>query len=110
MPAVNSSAILRIWYEPKDKRLFVTFAGGEIYAYEGVPAPLYRAFLAAESKGKFCNAHIRERYPYRRVEHKHRTGWRTTPLRHFGICTSSFTCASVSGAGMNFPATASAMI
>jgi hypothetical protein len=31
-------------------------------------------------------------------------------LVHFGICTSSFTCSAVNGAGMNFPATASAII
>ena len=32
------------------------------------------------------------------------------PRLHFGICTSSLTCSAVNGAGMNFPATASAMI
>ena len=37
MAATASSVILRIWYEPNDESLFVTFVGGKTYAYEGVP-------------------------------------------------------------------------
>jgi KTSC domain len=37
MAATASSAILRIWYEPNDELLFVTFVGGKTYAYEDVP-------------------------------------------------------------------------
>jgi hypothetical protein len=68
MVATASSAILRIWYEANDKTLLVTFVGGKTYAYEGVPAQLCRSFLAAESYGRFFNAHIRDRYPYRLVK------------------------------------------
>ena len=68
MVATASSAVLRIWYEANDATLFVTFVGGKTYAYEGVPVPLCSAFLAAESYGRFFNAHIRDRYPYRLVK------------------------------------------
>jgi hypothetical protein len=68
MVATASSAVLRIWSEANDATLFVTFVGGKTYAYEGVPVPLCRAFLAAESRGRFFNAHIRDRYPYRLVK------------------------------------------
>jgi hypothetical protein len=37
MAATTSSAILRIWYEPNDEALFVTFVGGKTYAYEACP-------------------------------------------------------------------------
>jgi len=67
MPAVDSAAILRIRYQPKGETLLVTFVTGKTYAYDGVPAAIYDAFLAAESYGKFFNAHIRDRYPYRFV-------------------------------------------
>jgi hypothetical protein len=68
MVATASSTVLRIWYEANDATLFVTFVGGKTYAYEAVPVPLCRAFLAAESHGRFFNAHIRDRYPYRLVK------------------------------------------
>jgi hypothetical protein len=68
MVTTASSAILRIWYEPNDETLFVTFVGGKTYAYEGVPARLCRAFLAAESYGRSFNSHFRDRYPNRLVK------------------------------------------
>ena len=67
MPAVDSSVILRIRYRPQRKTLLVTFVSGKTYAYDDVPAPVYDAFLAAESYGKFFNAHIRDRYSSRLV-------------------------------------------
>jgi hypothetical protein len=48
MPAVDSSAILRIRYQPQGETLLVTFITGKTYAYDGVPAPIYDAFLAAD--------------------------------------------------------------
>jgi len=68
MAATDSSAILRIWYEPNDEVLFVTFVGGKTYAYDGVPGQLCRSFLAADSRGGFFNVHIRDRYPHRLVK------------------------------------------
>ncbi|MBN8956392.1 MAG: KTSC domain-containing protein [Rhizobiales bacterium] len=38
---------------------------GRVYAYAGVPRPVYAAFQAAPSKGRFFNAHIRNAYRYR---------------------------------------------
>ena len=67
MPAVDSSAIVRIRYEPMRGILLVTFVTGKTYAYDGVPASVYDAFLAAESHGRFFNTHIRDRYSYRAV-------------------------------------------
>jgi lysyl-tRNA synthetase class 2 len=67
MPAVDSSAILRIRYQPQGETLLVTFITGKTYAYDGVPAPIYDAFLAADSYGQFFNAHIRDRYSYHAV-------------------------------------------
>lgn len=67
MPDVDSSAILRIRYQPQGETLLVTFVTGKTYAYDGVPAPIYDAFLASDSHGKFFNAYVRDRYPHRDV-------------------------------------------
>lgn len=48
--------ILSIWFVPSGRR----------YDYEGVPPDLYAQFLRAFSKGEFFNAHIRNRFPYRK--------------------------------------------
>jgi hypothetical protein len=64
MVAVTSSAINAIRYQPKGRRLLVTFVSSKTYAYEGVPEELYDAFLAAPSHGVFFNENIRDRYPY----------------------------------------------
>ena len=44
---------------------------GSVYEYQNVEPWLFAEFLAAESKGKFFEAHIKNRpdlYPYRKVE------------------------------------------
>jgi len=46
--------------------MFVRFAHGDWYTYFAVPASIYEAFIAAESRGRFFHEQIRDRYPYRR--------------------------------------------
>jgi len=67
MPVVESSAILRIHYQAKERELLVTFVSGKTYVYENVPQSLYDAFMAAPSYGRFFNEHVRDRFPYRLV-------------------------------------------
>jgi hypothetical protein len=66
---VDSSAIQAIDYDGARAKLLVTFASGEEYVYVGVPGEVHRSFLDADSKGRFFQAEIRDRYPYNRVEH-----------------------------------------
>jgi hypothetical protein len=63
MPAVASSAIAAIDHLARERTLVVTFTSGRRYAYAGVSAGTYRAFLKAASKGGYFNDHIREAYP-----------------------------------------------
>ena len=67
MVAIESSAILRIRYQPKGRELLVTFVSGKTYAYAGVAESVYEAFLAAPSHGTYFNQQVRDRYPYRLV-------------------------------------------
>ena len=66
MPYVESSAIRRIGYSEAAQELRVVFAETGSYTYLAVPKHIYDAFLRAPSKGQFFNAHIRDRYRYRR--------------------------------------------
>jgi hypothetical protein len=64
---VASSAIGDIAYDPATSALFITFVDGDRYRYDDVPPAVHRAFLAADSKGRFFAARIRDGYLYRRV-------------------------------------------
>lgn len=64
---VDSSAIRAIVYDRPLRRLQVTFVSGQRYVYRGVPGEVHRAFCEAESKGRFFQTQIRDRYPYARL-------------------------------------------
>lgn len=60
MPHVNSSAITRIEWD--NGTLSIWFRQSGRYDYYGVPERVYQGFLAAGSKGRYYNDHIRDRY------------------------------------------------
>ncbi len=63
-----STAIQRIDYDPDKSELFVTFVPtGKTYVYFGVAEDIYRAFLAASSRGQYFNHFVRDRYFYREI-------------------------------------------
>ena len=64
---VQSSNIRSVGYDPGSTTLEVEFHGGGVYKYSGVPETVYQAFMRAASKGSYFHAHIRDRYPVRRV-------------------------------------------
>lgn len=66
MVAVESDAILEIDYDPAGGLLYVRFTDGDWYRYFEVPECLYRAFLAAESHGRFFHDRVRDRFAYRK--------------------------------------------
>jgi len=65
---VESAAIQEIDYDAERSKLLVRFQSGERYVYVGVPGEVHRSFLEADSKGRFFQAEIRDRYPYNRLE------------------------------------------
>ena len=60
---VESSAIRALAYHT-DASLGVAFASGARYRYRDVPEDVFRAFLAAPSKGRYFNDEIRDRFPF----------------------------------------------
>jgi hypothetical protein len=67
MQAVDSSAIAAVGYDRDDEQMYVEFVDGDRYAYAYVPYVIWRAFQAADSKGRFVNAVLKPHFPVRRV-------------------------------------------
>jgi lysyl-tRNA synthetase class 2 len=65
---VDSTAISEIDYDPARAKLLVRFTSGERYVYVGVPAEVCRSFVEADSKGRFFQREIRDRYPFNRLD------------------------------------------
>jgi lysyl-tRNA synthetase class 2 len=65
---VDSAAISEIDYDAARTKLLVRFMSGERYVYVGVPGEVHRSFVEADSKGRFFQQQIRDRYPYNRLE------------------------------------------
>ena len=65
---VDSTAIREIDYDADRDKLLVRFVSGEAYVYVGVPAEVGRSFVEADSKGRFFQSQIRDRYPFNRLE------------------------------------------
>jgi hypothetical protein len=69
MPALDSDALVFVRYDARSRTLFVTFRGERrrSYIYQDVAPEEYKALMAAESKGAWFNAHIRDAHPFREV-------------------------------------------
>ena len=65
--AMPSTVIERYDYDPAAQELEVLFTTGRRYVYRGVPPEEVEAFRAAFSKGRYFNAHIRDRYAFTEV-------------------------------------------
>ena len=67
-PFSPASTVIRgAWYLPRRRQLDLLFTSGRRYVYWGVPMALATGFAEAESKGRFYNREIRNRFPCREV-------------------------------------------
>jgi hypothetical protein len=67
MQSVDSSCVAAAGYEGGSEEVYVEYVDGETYAYAPVPHVIWRAFQAAESKGRFVNAVLKPNFPVRRI-------------------------------------------
>ncbi|MEQ0565458.1 KTSC domain-containing protein [Amycolatopsis sp. NEAU-NG30] len=65
---MESASIASIGYDAAVGTLEVEFRSGGVYHYYAVPREVHRAFLAADSHGRFFRTSIRDRYPCRRAD------------------------------------------
>jgi hypothetical protein len=62
-----STVIRGAWYLPERRQLDLMFTSGRRYVYSGVPLAVATGFAEAESKGRFYNREIRNRFACREV-------------------------------------------
>ena len=62
-----STVIRRFDYAPERRELLIEFTTGRRYVYAGVPEEEVQAMRAAFAKGRYFNAHIRDRYKCREI-------------------------------------------
>jgi hypothetical protein len=59
---VQSTVLAAVGYDAAKRFLEIEFHSGAIYRYLEVPEEIYRRLLAAESKGHFFGANIRDKF------------------------------------------------
>ena len=67
MLPVSSSAVAAIAYDARGEEVYVEFVDGDTYAYSRVPPPIWRAFEAAPSKGRFVNLVLKPYFACRKL-------------------------------------------
>jgi hypothetical protein len=68
MEAVNSSGIKWIRYDERARTLDVAYTNSGEYRYFDVGPEVYAWLVKAESKGKFVNRLVKEKYRYERLD------------------------------------------
>ena len=68
MEAVRSSGITSIRYDESTRTLDVTYTSSGEYRYFDVGPEVYAWLMKAESKGKFINRLVKEKYRYERLD------------------------------------------
>ena len=63
---LDSTALAWVRYLPADRVLQVGMRSGMVYDYFDVPVQIYCDLLAAESKGRYYNQHIRNVFRFQR--------------------------------------------
>jgi hypothetical protein len=65
---LHSTILAWVRYLPDLRLLQIGLCTGKDYEYFDVPADTYSALLAAESKGRYYNLHIRNDFPCQQVK------------------------------------------
>jgi len=66
--ALESQMLSAVAYDGSKQILYLRFRNtGEVYRYFEFTAEDHRAFLSAESKGRFFRYHIRDHFRYERM-------------------------------------------
>lgn len=67
-PTPGSTCFSEIGYDPDWEILVVRFRkNGSVYMYSDFPESEWNRFIAAGSLGKWYNAHIKDRYEYKKI-------------------------------------------
>ncbi len=64
---VDSSNLKSVGFDEKARVLEIEFHHGGIYHYHDVPAETHAALMKAESKGKYFQSHIRNKFRFEKI-------------------------------------------
>lgn len=76
---LESSVFTAVAYRAGAEQLYLRFHEGNVYCYFACPRSVYKALLAAESKGRYFAQHIRNGFHCERVHRENHAGSR--PVR-----------------------------
>ena len=62
---VKSSNIDSVGYE--NENLYIQYQSGAIYKYKNVPKVIYESLMDSDSKGRFMNSEIKNKYLFERL-------------------------------------------
>lgn len=62
---VKSSNIDSVGYE--NENLYIQYQSGAIYKYKNVPKVIYESLIDSDSKGRFMNSEIKNKYLFERL-------------------------------------------
>lgn len=65
--AVASTNLKSVGFDPKTKTLEVEFIHGGVYRYYEVPAEIHSGLINAESKGKYFQTNVRQKFRFERI-------------------------------------------
>jgi hypothetical protein len=68
---LKSTSLNAATYQEHSGFLDLELRSGAIYRYLGVPATTYEELLRAESKGRYFNQHIRNRFAFAKIDLGH---------------------------------------
>lgn len=64
---VESSNLVSVGYDPKERILEVEFLGGSVYHYKDCPPESFAELKSATSKGSYFSKHIKSRYRHEKI-------------------------------------------
>jgi hypothetical protein len=70
MPQIDlqSTSLHTATYQDQSALLELEFRDGTTYRYRGVPEQVYQELLRSESKGRYFNQYIRNRFPCAKID------------------------------------------
>jgi hypothetical protein len=68
MQPIKSKGILRVAYDARARTLDVEFSSSKIYRYFDVPPSVYAWLERVESKGRFLNRLVKDKYRFERID------------------------------------------
>jgi hypothetical protein len=71
---LESSVFTAVAYRAGAEQLYLRFHDGNVYCYLACPGSVYKALLAAESKGRYFAQHIRNGFHFERVHRENHAG------------------------------------